>query len=459
MSAKLIAARVLLGFVALLLVAFYGSELSIKSLVEDPRTLHIGSVPVYNYHLRHRTLYSRSSRKLLDKRTAWVMVLAKNVTKESADVLCGGMLRRNVGCAVKGLGQKQEQQQQPLPGLSFLSVRATFAEVTDVLKRNQQSFSYVEPDGCMAAVQSVASWGLDRIDDRNGLDNSFGVAAGGGSGVHVFVTDTGTRTTHADFGGRAIPTLEVLGNGAVVCDPSNTLCAGDLQGHGTHTAATVGGTSYGVAKGVTLHAVKVLDDSGSGSFSWWAEALNWVAQSNMRPAVISASLGGQGTYQFVTDAVNAAVQAGVTVVVAAGNSNSDACRFSPASSAAAITVGATQSDDSRASYSNYGSCLDTFAPGTSITSAWISSDTASATISGTSMATPHVAGAAALLLEANPSLTPAEVAQALKNQATLNVVKSAGRGSPNILLYVGPVDPTTTTAASLSTTKAAKGRR
>merc|ERR1719379_631726 len=200
-------------------------------------------------------------------------------------------------------------------------------------------------------------------------------------------------TSHVDFGERAIPTIEVLGNGVIECAADDASCARDVQGHGTHCAGTIGGTEYGVAKGATIHAVKVLSDSGRGSFSWFVEALDWVVTKGQRPAVFSASLGGQGNIGFVETAIDRATAAGVVVVVAAGNDNMDACGFSPAHVSSAITVGATRSDDTRAYYSNYGSCLDIFAPGSSITSAAVSSDSSSATMSGTSMACPHVAGA------------------------------------------------------------------
>jgi len=309
---------------------------------------------------------------------------------------------------------------------------------------------FVEPDAPMAMVpgmdddmetrmsltSQVLSWGLDRIDDRSGLDNSYDGAADGGNGVHVYVADTGIMTSHAEFGSRAIPTLEVVGNGVVECDGDSN-CAQDIQGHGTHCAGTIGGAQYGVAKGATIHAVKVLSDTGYGSFSWFVEALDWVVTNGQRPAVFSASLGAQANIGFVEAAIDRATAAGVVVVVAAGNNAMDACGFSPAHAGSAITVGATRWDDTRAWYSNHGSCLDIFAPGSSITSAAVSSDTASTTMSGTSMACPHVAGAAALILQQNASLTPIQVAERLSAVATSGVVKDSMTGSPNLLLYTG----------------------
>jgi subtilisin family serine protease len=208
----------------------------------------------------------------------------------------------------------------------------------------------------------------------------------------------------------------------------------DCNGHGTHVAGTVGGSTYGVAKGVTLIAVRVLDCSGSGTNSGVIAGIDWVASNRVLPAVANMSLGG-GASQAVDDAVARLTGAGVTLAVAAGNENQDACNTSPARAPSAITVGATTSSDARASFSNWGTCLDIFAPGNNITSSWYSSTTATNTISGTSMASPHVAGVAALYLQGNPSATPATVTSAITSTATTGVVTSAGTGSPNRLLY------------------------
>lgn len=282
------------------------------------------------------------------------------------------------------------------------------------------------------------SWGLDRIDARGGLDHVYAPARRlDGSGVHVYMLDTGIRSTHMDFGGRAIPTLEVVGRGVVPCAASRAECARDRNGHGTHTAATVGGSAYGVAKGATLHAVQVLNSNGAGPWSWFVAAIDWILANGERPAVISASIGGPGKSHSVTAAVDAAVSAGVTVVVAAGNDGTDACAYTPSGVGSAITVGAMDKDDSRSGYSNTGSCVDVFGPGSGIVSAWASSDTARKKLSGTSMACPHVAGAAALTLQEQPSRGPADVKQAMVQQATSGVLQDVGIGSPNKLLFVG----------------------
>lgn len=280
------------------------------------------------------------------------------------------------------------------------------------------------------ATQSGAPWGLDRIDQRNRPLSGTFTYNRTGAGVRAYIIDTGIRTSHTQFGGRAL-------NGYDAVD--GALPAADCNGHGTHVAGTVGGSTYGVAKGATLYAVRVLDCNGSGTNSGVIAGINWVANQKRAnpsiPMVANMSLGG-GASSTLDTAVNTAINLGVTFAIAAGNSNANACNYSPARVANAITVGATTSTDARASYSNYGSCLDLFAPGSSITSAWYSGDTATNTISGTSMATPHVAGAAAIYLQGNTGASPATVANALRTNATANVVISPGTGSANRLLFM-----------------------
>lgn len=300
------------------------------------------------------------------------------------------------------------------------------ASSLEALKKNP-NVAVIEPDQVitLSTTQTPVTWGLDRIDQRNlPLSNSF-TYNNTGAGVTAYIIDTGIRYTHTEFGTRASFGYDAFGG-----DGS------DCNGHGTHVAGTVGGSVYGVAKSVTLKAVRVLNCSGSGTTSGVIAGVNWVTShhTDAAPAVANMSLGGSASSSLDT-AVNNAINDGVTFAVAAGNSNRDACRYSPARVAAAITVGATTSSDARASYSNYGSCLDLFAPGSSITSAWYTSNTATNTISGTSMATPHVAGVAALYLQSNTSAAPATVRNAIVNNATAGVVSNAGRNSPNRLLY------------------------
>jgi aqualysin 1 len=286
---------------------------------------------------------------------------------------------------------------------------------------------YIEADQVVSldTTQSPATWGIDRIDQHAlPLSNSY-IYGFTGAGVTAYIIDTGIRFGHTEFGGRAVSGWDFVGNDAV---------ADDCNGHGTHVAGTAGGATYGVAKGVSLVAVRVLNCSGSGTTSGVIAGINWVTSDHTTgKAVANMSLGGN-TSTALDTAVKNSIADGVVYAIAAGNNNRDACRFSPARVPAAITVGATMSTDARASYSNYGTCLDLFAPGSSITSAWYTSNTATNTISGTSMATPHVTGVAALYLEGH-SGTPQEVRDAIVGAATSGVVTSAGRGSPNSLLY------------------------
>ncbi|MFJ7076721.1 S8 family peptidase [Streptomyces sp. NPDC098781] len=278
-------------------------------------------------------------------------------------------------------------------------------------------------------TQSSAPWGLDRIDQTAlPLSGTYTYPDSAGSGVTVYVIDTGVRITHTQISGRAS-----YGYDAVDGDTT----ASDGNGHGTHVATTVAGSTYGVAKKANIVAVRVLDNSGSGTTAGVIAGIDWVTANHSGPSVANMSLGGSASTSLDTAVANS-IASGVTYAVAAGNSAANASSYSPARVSTAITVGATTSSDARASYSNYGSVLDIFAPGSSITAGWYTSDTATNTISGTSMATPHVAGAAAVYLANHTSATPATVASALTSGATTNVVTSPGSGSPNRLLKLVP---------------------
>lgn len=285
---------------------------------------------------------------------------------------------------------------------------------------------FVEEDGVVTAdaTQSNPPWGLDRIDQRNRPLNAIYTFNWTGSGVRVYVIDTGIRTSHTQFGGRASNVFDAFGGSGADC-----------HGHGTHVAGTVGGSTYGVAKSALLRGVRVLNCSGSGSNSGVIAGVDFVRLNHIAPAVANMSLGG-GISTALDTAVNNLHNANVTIAVAAGNNNgANACNNSPARAANAITVGSTTTTDARSSFSNIGTCLDIFAPGSGILSAWFSSNTATATLSGTSMASPHVAGAAALYKQANPSASSTTIRNALVNNATTNVITNAGTGSPNRLLY------------------------
>ncbi|GAB1646052.1 S8 family peptidase [Krasilnikovia sp. MM14-A1259] len=286
--------------------------------------------------------------------------------------------------------------------------------------------AYVEQNQKVSLLetQNGATWGLDRVDQAALPLSGTYTYPTTASNVTAYVIDTGILYSHADFGGRATPGYDAVGTGGVDC-----------HGHGTHVSGTIGGATYGLAKQVHLVGVRVLNCSGSGTTAGVVAGVDWVTQNASKPAVANMSLGG-GASSTLDDAVAASISSGVTYALAAGNSNADACSTSPARVGAAITVGATTNTDARASYSNYGTCLDIFAPGTSITSDWASGDSATNTISGTSMASPHVAGAAALVLARNPSYTPAQVRDALVADATSNAVSNPGSGSPNRLLFV-----------------------
>ena len=315
--------------------------------------------------------------------------------------------------------------QKVLPGFV-----ATLDDQKLAALRNDPRVDYVEADQVVSIyiTQSpTPSWGLDRIDQRNLPLNTSYTYNNTGAGVHFYSIDTGILPTHVDIAGR-------VGNGFTsIIDGNGTM---DCNGHGTHTTTTAAGTTYGVAKGMTVHPVRVLDCAGFGTTAGVIAGIDWVTQNRVLPAVANMSLGGP-----VSAAENAAVAAsvasGVVYSVSAGNSGANACNQSPASEPSAITVGATRINDARAAFSNTGTCLDIFAPGVNIVAGYIGSNTATATLSGTSMSAPHVAGVAGLYLEANPGSTPAQVTSAIITNSTANKVTNPGAGSPNRLLYMG----------------------
>ena len=340
--------------------------------------------------------------------------------------------------SVSGVGELASTLADQYAGRVGLTFRHALKGFTITLTQDEAAalennplVDYVEEDGVMSisTTQPNATWGLDRIDQRSlPLDTNFNFT-NTGAGVDAYIIDTGIRLSHSDFGGRAITAFDAVdGGSADVCN-----------GHGTHVSGTVGGSTYGVAKGVTLVGVRVLDCDGSGTTSGVIAGIDWVTSDHTSgPAIANMSLGG-GASAALDDAVRRSITDGVSYAVAAGNGNflgveDDACFYSPARVGEAMTIGATDSNDAKASFSNYGNCVDWFAPGVGITSDWWTTDTATNTISGTSMATPHTAGVAALYLQGNPGASPSTVRTALFDLTTKGIVTSA-RTTNNHLLF------------------------
>jgi len=381
----------------------------------------IAGVPIINYD----QAYNGESLGEFGAMENWVVMFKEGTTYAQMKKVCD--------YAPEGCPQVGHEN-----GVRFVSLRGAESDLEAVVKAGGGLIKYMEADSTVYAIPELAAddtmslWGLERV--------AAYTRSSQGQGVNVFILDTGVRVTHQDFGGRGSPALDMTSGSPVECN-GQLNCAGDVQGHGTHCAGTAAGTEYGVAPAATVRSVKVLSDQGSGSWSWSYGALDWLATSSIRPAIGSMSLGGSGTQQAMADAVNAAVNAGVTIVVAGGNSNSDACRFSPAFVPSAITVGSTDSLNRRSSFSNYGSCTNIWAPGSSILSAGVSSDTATATFSGTSMACPHVAGGAALVLEQNPTFLSAKVLERLHADARTDAITGLFAEDINKELYVGSDAP------------------
>jgi subtilisin family serine protease len=324
----------------------------------------------------------------------------------------GGRLRHLYSAALKGFS-------------------ANFSDAAVAALAKNPQIARIEPDALVngSGTEASPTWGLDRIDQRAlPLDKSYSYASSG-AGVNVYILDTGIRTTHVEFGGRASGAFTAINDG----NGTN-----DCNGHGTHVAGTVGGATYGVAKAVTLYAVRVLDCANTGTVSGLIAGIDWVTQNRRLPAVANLSLTTAKS-STVNAAIQASIDAGVVYAVAAGNNaGADACNYSPASAPAVLTVGATGNTDGVQGFSSVGPCVDLFAPGQTIRSAYYVSDTSSIINGGTSMASPHVAGAAAVYLSAHPTATPAEVTSAIVAAATTNVLTGVPAGTANRLLYIDP---------------------
>ncbi len=410
---------------------FHSSFVRVFALLASTACLSV-NLPAFAQPVDGPAAYpSRASRPIPGR---YVVIFKNEVTDPAATAAAvvrshGGQLHHTYSAAIKGFAAS-------LPEAALQGIR------------NNPNVSIVEQDQTVSASQTSpqnqVTWGLDRIDQADRpLDTQYHFTGNGG-GVNAFIIDTGIRSDHADFSGRLRPGFTAIADG----NGTN-----DCNGHGTHVAGTVGGTTWGVAKGVSITPVRVLDCAGSGAWSGVIAGIDYVANSTLRPAVANMSLGGIPS-STVDAAVAGAVAKGVVIVVAAGNNGADACNYSPAREPSAITVGATTGIDYRASYSNFGRCVDIFAPGHNITSAWNTSATASNTIGGTSMASPHVAGVAALALAANPAATPADVVAFLTSTATPNRLTLGEATSPNLLLYslgtAGNLTPPAQTAKTVA---------
>ncbi|WP_329388454.1 S8 family peptidase [Streptomyces sp. NBC_01351] len=345
---------------------------------------------------------------------SFVVILDASANKEGLAKKYGGKLERSYGSEVNGFSAS---------GLTEKEAKQLAADPAVGTVVQNKRFSINETQ------EKPPSWGLDRIDQAGTAgDQKYTYPANGGEGVTAYVIDTGVRVSHKDFGGRAAHGFDAVDNDDT---------ADDGNGHGTHVAGTIAGTSHGVAKKAKVVAVRVLDDNGSGTTEQVVAGIDWVTKNHSGPSVANMSLGG-GADEALDAAVKRAIASGVSFAVAAGNESSDAGQGSPSRVADALTVASSTKGDQQSEFSNFGSVVDLYAPGSDITSTWNDSDTGVKTISGTSMAAPHVAGAAALYLAANPSATPADTAAALTGAATTGAIKNPSTGTANKLLKVAP---------------------
>lgn len=390
----------------------------------------IAGVPIFEYHLAYGGVEVGVEREREEREEHWIVMMKEDVD----DFAVSGLCASSKSCT--DMGHPSEG------GVPFVEVLGSERELEAMLLGANGTVEFVEPDmivslppdedeevagEVMLDVESSASWGLGRI--------RLSSAPNRGQGAHVYIFDTGLRYSHTDFGSRAIPGVDITSGSLQTCR-GDTSCARDRKGHGTHCGGTAAGSSYGVASRSKVYSVKTMNDNGNGRTSWNVKGLEWVASSGSKPAVVSMSLQAPGVSSSYKLAIDTAVSKGITVVVAAGNARTNACNYSPAFVPSAITVGSIRNNDARSGFSNYGSCVNIWAPGSAIVSASYSSNTGSVSKSGTSMACPHVAGAAAVELTSNSGLSPSGVLSKLLGRAARGAISDLKSGDTNRLLQM-----------------------
>jgi len=411
---------------SLALAALIRPGSSLRQAQRKVDSVEIGGVTVYNYQERLSQHGGVNASIASSADFDWVVVFSKMAMDQQLLDFCGGGEGQN-GC--NSLGHPDNG------GVPFVTLSATEAKLQELLEAHPGEVDFVEPEMPHFLIpvldsppsQQSTPWHL----------NAVGVPSARytGKGVHIFILDSGIRTSHSEFGGRALPTIDTLSNGGRVRECNgNRNCAQDKNGHGTHVAGTAGGASLGVAPDALLYSMRVCCGSGTNVNG----GLDWVLEKGRRPAIVSMSLGSRGTSMADKRTVDTVVAGGVTVVVASGNSNANSCGFTFAFIPSVIAVGASNSRNTRAWFSNYGSCNDIFAPGESILSAWLDSDKGTRVLDGTSMAAPIVSGTIALILEERPSLSPAGIRAELERRSTKGALKNLKSGDPNLLTNVLP---------------------
>mmetsp|Transcript_144454 Transcript_144454/g.254735 ORF Transcript_144454/g.254735 Transcript_144454/m.254735 type:complete len:792 (-) Transcript_144454:86-2461(-) len=451
MASKMATASLLALMFTMAMGVHDGNKTFGQSLPEKPVTKYIHSVPIYNYQWFHKhAKTSTMNEKDTTPYTTWLIAVHDKADKKMRDF-----------CAVTEMGKRHCIW--VLESMSSFHFNGTEDELALFLNVHNWMVEFVEPDSEMHIARGIhdlpgveqddPAWGIDRIDQRSCIGGSYkpGLKGGWAKGIHVFILDTGIRISHHDFEGRAVAAFDATSGRVQTCNPYDTNCAADRKsGHGSHCAGIVGGKTYGAAKKVLLYAGKVLSDEGRGGLSGIIGGIDYVVKYGKRPVIASMSLGAPGNSNYYKRAIDVAVSKGVVVTVAAGNEHSNACNFQPAFVQSAITVGSTVNPmkykgcvDVVSYFSNYGPCVDIFAPGSDITSVGRSCDTCKAVMSGTSMACPLVAGAAAIVLTAYPGADANKVKALLKQHSSkIRTLPGGENGyqkpdSTPDLLYIG----------------------